>query len=127
MTVRVITPVDMTKFGPLPERPHPRAVVPIPRIAVIVDIKADTCAALAANGPDSPEGRNWQGLADELRDVVWMLRAVQPQPEVAHEKAVATANALAQWLNENRIPPQTLHPVYNAWVLLCDFIARSQQ
>jgi hypothetical protein len=63
------------------------------------------------------------GLREKVARLEFALAQLRTTPE-AHEKAVAVANNLAQWLNANRIPPQELHPAYNAWVLLCDFIAK---
>ena len=54
----------------------------ITEVARIVRIKADACNRLATQTTDLAQ-RNWQGLADELTDVVYMLEQIAAGKQVA--------------------------------------------
>jgi hypothetical protein len=58
-------------------------------LAHLVRIKALTCAQLAQQSEDGTSASRWNGLADELCDVVWMLG------ELAAGRTVRALNAQA--------------------------------
>lgn len=56
----------------------------VEQVAALVRIKADACDGLGANYNDTDwNGRNWAGLAAELRDTVWTLEELAAGRKVA--------------------------------------------